>query len=306
MRFAIDGHEIDYEVRGEGRTVIVLHGLTTDRRILAATCDPLLAAAGLRRVYLDLPGHGLSLGNPAYATADGLVDALAALVTAVIQPTVTEPPLLIAYAYGGYLAQGLVGLVDLGGLFLLCPVVEPDFGKRTTPPKQVLVSDGELPFSDDPREREAFLEVAVVQTAPLLARFQELVHPANIAVDPTFVATLRSRYGLARPLLPGLNAFTRPAAIVCGRHDHWVGFVDGARLAAQLPRASFAALRSLVRSHGGELEKRAWLADEITALLQRLGVDPRRLHGLVFAPLGERTMGLCPGEFFALVARRPV
>ena len=80
--------------------------------------------------------------------------------------------------------------------------------------------------------------------------------------------------------------------------------LDGSRPALVTTRASFAALRSLIRSHGGELEKRAWLADEITALLQRLGLDPRRLHGLVFAPIGERTMGLCPGEFFALVARR--
>jgi pimeloyl-ACP methyl ester carboxylesterase len=59
MRFDVLGHQIDYEVRGEGRTLVLLHGLTGDRRVLLEACEPVLSATpGWRRIYLDLPGHG--------------------------------------------------------------------------------------------------------------------------------------------------------------------------------------------------------------------------------------------------------
>lgn len=239
MRFDVDGHAIDYEVRGEGRAIILIHGLTTDRRLLIEACEPVLSAApGLRRVYLDLPGHGASTGNPARAGADALVEALGAFVREVGG----ERPLVLGYAWGAYLAQGLVRDLDLGGVCLLCPVVEADFGKRFTPPRHVAVRDPDLPFSDDAREREAFLEVAVVQSRAVLERFQRVVHPANIAVDAAFVGSVRWLYGMSRPYMQALYAFERPAAILCGRHDHWVGFEDALRLARALRGASYTVV----------------------------------------------------------------
>jgi pimeloyl-ACP methyl ester carboxylesterase len=238
VRFDVDGHALDYEVRGGGRAIVLVHGLTTDRRILVEACEPVLAAAGLRRIYLDLPGHGASQGAPARASADDLVAALAVFVREVGG----ERPLLLGYSYGGYLAQGLLREVDAGGLCLVCPVVEADFGKRTTPPRRVIARDEALPFSDDEREQAAFLEVAVQATRPVLERFQRVVHPANIAVDPEFVAAVRHRYAMARPYMQALQAFDRPVAIACGRHDHWVGFEDAVRLARALPRAGLSVV----------------------------------------------------------------
>ena len=236
MRFDVDGHSIDYEVRGEGRAIVLLHGLTTDRRLLIEACEPVLGeGSGLRRIYLDLPGLGVSTGNPERAAADSLVEALASLVREIAG----ERPLLLGYAYGAYLAQGIAGAVDLGGLCLVCPVVEADFGKRSTTPRHVVVRDPDLPFSDDPREREAFTEVAVRQTQVVLERFQRAVHPANIVADVGFVTAVRCFYALARPYMQALHTFDRPAAIVCGRHDHWVGFEDAVRLARALRGASF-------------------------------------------------------------------
>ncbi|MSP63503.1 MAG: alpha/beta hydrolase [Myxococcales bacterium] len=242
MRFAIDGHEIDYEIRGEGRTVVLLHGLTTDRRILVEACEPVLSAEpGWRRIYLDLPGHGASRGNKDRAFADALVDALDALIQEV-QGSDEKPPLVLGYAYGAYLAQGLARARDLGGLCLICPVVEADFGKRQTPPRRVVTREEGLPFSDDERERAAFDEVAVQQTRASLTLFQRVVHPANIAVDPIVVAAVRDFYALARPYMQALQAFERPVAIACGRHDHWVGFEDALRIARACPGSSYAVV----------------------------------------------------------------
>jgi pimeloyl-ACP methyl ester carboxylesterase len=200
-------------------------------------CEP--CVPGWRRIYIDLPGHGGSTGDPEHASADELVLVLAALVRELVRD---EVPALFGYSYGGYLAQGLVRELDLSGLFLACPTVEPDFGKRTVPPRRVAVREEELLFSDDPREREAFEEVAVIQTRAALELFQRVVHPANIATDQTLLAATRARYVQSRPFYPALQAFDRPVGIVCGRDDHWVGFEDALRLVRAFRRVSYAVV----------------------------------------------------------------
>jgi len=238
MRFLVDGHEIDYEIRGEGRTIVFLHGLTVDRRILVECCEPVLSA-GYRRVYVDLPGHGASVGNRERASADHLVSALAQLVREVAG----ESPYIFGYSYGGYLAQGLLReLPGAGGLFLVCPVVEPDFARRTVPPRRIAVEEAELPFSGDERERDAFDEIAVRRTRDVLAAFQRVVHPANIGADLEFVAATRARYLMSRPFMHALYDFAGPAAVVCGRDDHWNGFEDASRLVRALRRADFTVV----------------------------------------------------------------
>ncbi len=270
MQFPFDGHTIDYEMRGEGRPVIAIHGLTTDRRILVEACDQTFADRGLRRIYLDLPGHGASTGNPNRAAADSLVDALAAFAREV---SPSEPPLVIAYAYAGYLAQALPRELALAGLCLVCPVVEADFGKRRTPARRVVEQESELPFSDDPREKEAFLEVAVRQTRAGLARFQKVVHPANIAVDPNFIVIVRARYAMSRPYVQALAGFDRPVAVVCGRDDHWVGYEDALQVVRACRRSAFLVVGDC--GHLLPLEAPGPFTGMLHDWLDRCGVNPR-------------------------------
>jgi pimeloyl-ACP methyl ester carboxylesterase len=236
---------MNVERRGEGATVVLLHGLSVDRRVMVDAFDELLAAAGVKRVYLELPGHGDSAPD-AEASADAVVAAMAELVRAELKATdggELEAPLVVGYSYGGYLAQGLVR--ELGGargLLLVCPIVEPDFARRRQPPRRVAARDPELQFSDDVREREAFEEVAVQMTRAVLERFQRVVHPANIAVDAATVAALRGRYALSRPVGDALARLEAPATIVCGRDDHWAGWQDAATLVAQLRHPHFVVL----------------------------------------------------------------
>lgn len=227
-RFPALGHELAYEVRGAGRPILFLHGLAIDRRVLEHVCEPLFAERpGFRRIYVDLPGHGESRGNPERMGADDLTSALLLFARELCEGA---PPALAGYSYGGYLALGLVAELDPAALLLVCPTVEADFGKRTVPPRRVAAREQPLPFSDDPREQAAFEEVAVVQTRLLHERFQQVVHPANIAADQTLMAATRARYALSRPYMQSLQAFSRPVGIICGRDDHWVGFEDALKL----------------------------------------------------------------------------
>lgn len=83
-----------------------------------------------------------------------------------------------------------------------------------------------------------------------------------------------------------------------------IGLVPDAE-ALVTTRASFAALRSLFRAHGGDLQKRAWLVDELEAAARKLDLDLSCVHGIATSPIGDRTMGLVPHEFWALVLRKP-
>jgi pimeloyl-ACP methyl ester carboxylesterase len=268
-RFAAFGHELAWEARGQGRPLFFFHGLAADRRMLIAACEPLFAeSSGARRIYVDLPGHGESRGDPAHAGADELVASLAALIRELAGDA---PPALVGYSYGGYLALGLIGLLDPrpAGLFLVCPTVEADFGKRTVPPRRVALREPSLPFSDDPRERIAFEEVAVVQTRALLQRFSELVHPANIAADPELMAATRARYALSRPYMQSLAALSAPVGIVCGRDDHWVGFEDAIRLARAFGDVRYSVLPDA--GHLLPLEQPARFAQLFCDWISRLG-----------------------------------
>ena len=238
MRIAGYGHEIDYEVRGDGRAVVCIPGLTVDRQLLVEACEPALDRPGVRRIYLDLPGHGRSSGDVAHASADSLCAALVALVKEAAGPGA----LLLGYSYGGYLAQGVAAQLgsELGGLFVVSPVLEPDLGRRRVPQKRIARKEP-LTFADDV-ERDAFQEIAVLQTAAQLERFRRVVHPANVATDRAFVAQLRARYVLSQPFAQALSLLSAPVTLVCGRDDHWAGWEDAVPLVRALRDAELAVL----------------------------------------------------------------
>ena len=80
--------------------------------------------------------------------------------------------------------------------------------------------------------------------------------------------------------------------------------LDGAEQALSTTRASYAALRALFKDHGLLLTKRAWLRSEIEAMCAgKLNLS--EVRGLQWTPLGERTMGLHPKQFWALIATKP-
>jgi pimeloyl-ACP methyl ester carboxylesterase len=185
-----------------------------------------------------LPGHGASKGDPTRASADHLVELLLEVARETCGDTV---PAVVGYAYGGYLAQGLCALRPLDGLYLLCPTVEADFGKRTVPSRRVVARE-ELTFSDDPREKEAFEEVAVVQTRAALEIFQKVVHQTNIGADQQMLAAIRGRYAMSRPYMNALAAFDKPVGILCGRDDHWVGWEDALKLTRALRDTHYSVL----------------------------------------------------------------
>jgi pimeloyl-ACP methyl ester carboxylesterase len=241
VRWSADGQEIDYEVRGDdgGRSLIFLHGLTTDRRLPAHAFEPAFdGRTGWRRIYLDLPGHGASSANLVFASADGLVSCL----TRFARQVGGGAPALVAHSYGGYLALGLCGaLGGAAGLFLANPIVEPDVARRVVPPQRFVAIEEGLGFADD-EERQTFDAEACVHTGAMLELFRRVVDPAHRAANRAFVQLVRGRYALSAPWSGALSALARPVSVVCGREDYWAGYADALDLVRLANRCRFTVL----------------------------------------------------------------
>lgn len=80
--------------------------------------------------------------------------------------------------------------------------------------------------------------------------------------------------------------------------------LDGNDLALSTTKASWPAVKALFAAHGIELDRRAWLRSELEALAEGK-LDLKSVHGLQWAPLSERALGLSPKQFWALVASKP-
>jgi pimeloyl-ACP methyl ester carboxylesterase len=245
MKLSVWPHEIDYEVRGEGRPLLCVHGVTGSRQVMIDTCEPALdGVTGWQRIYVDLPGHGASTGDPAAVSADDLVHALVRFTAEVVTPAAKQAdraPCLYAYSYGGYLAQGLIRDVPgWGGAFLLCPVVEPDFARRRVPPQRTIGGE-DLTYADD-LQKQFFTEVAVLRAPGVLERFTASIHPANLAVNRVIVDAARARYVMSRLTWQSLRELDKPVSIVCGRDDHWVGYEDQVTLVRAMSRAELSVV----------------------------------------------------------------
>jgi len=88
------GVALDYEVTGSGPMLVLVHGITENRR----TWDPLVAplARDHTVVALDLRGHGRSGSGPSYDLA-----SMAADVHDLVEAVGGGPPLLVGHSLGG-------------------------------------------------------------------------------------------------------------------------------------------------------------------------------------------------------------
>src|SRR4051794_23374363 len=83
-------HSVEH---GTGRPVLVLHGAGVDHREAEACFEPALeGAAGLRRIYPDLPGMGRTTAPETLRSADDVLDTLLDFADEVIGGGWPPPP----------------------------------------------------------------------------------------------------------------------------------------------------------------------------------------------------------------------
>jgi pimeloyl-ACP methyl ester carboxylesterase len=215
---ASDGVQLAWHEVGQGRTVILLHGLFSDARmnwIKFGHADR-IAAAGFRVIMPDLRAHGES-GKP-----HG-----------------------VQYYPRGILARDLRELVahlgltqfDLGGFSLGARTTVEAVGEGLRPHRAVLGGAGLEGLREWKRRKDFFIDaIAMFDTVHrgdphwLSIQFMK-----SQGVDRVAAAQLLDSFEDA--FMDWLQAFTMPTLVVCGSEDEDNGSAEA--LAAAMPNATF-------------------------------------------------------------------
>ncbi len=239
MECQLEHTTIHYEMLGQGRPLVVLHGAAGDHRLAAATIEPLFEhRAGWQRIYPDLPGHGATPGPGWMQNEDQLLDLLLSFIDQLIPH---QRFALAGFSRGGYYARGVLHrrLAQVDGLLIIAPLIQRE--ERDLPQRTVLVKDANALAQQDEWTRtvaEALLVVQDQATLSRVAALRSLLEDAK--QDQAFQDRLKRTFSFPVDELP--QPFDKPALFLLGRQDHVVGYRDAWKIVEQFPRAGFVVL----------------------------------------------------------------
>lgn len=255
MRCRVRDLDVYCEICGEGRPIVMVHGMGVDSRTMKGCMEPVLAdcPAAWRRVYFDLPGMGQTQGADWIRNSDDM----ARFVLAVVDEVVGEEPFaIVGESYGGYLARAVVRErpTQVLGMLLICPLVIAADDQRDTAPRTVLHRDRGLE-AVDPEDADFGDLFLTNQTPETWKRFCDEMLAGFGCGDTGFTSRIRAdgAYALASDVDAPVAPFERPSLILTGRQDCLVGYRDAWKLLDNFPRASFAVLD--MAGHGLQIEQ---------------------------------------------------
>ena len=241
---APDGIELAFYEVGQGRPVILMHGLFSSAQmnwIKFGHADR-IASEGFRVIMPDLRAHGASgkPHDPAY-----------------------YPPDILVRDLKGLIAHLELDEFDLGGFSLGARTTIDAVGNGIRPRRAILAGTGLDVLTNWERRCRFFLEA--------IERFDDARRGDPYWLSIQFMRTMKIDLVAAKLLLQGLGdhpspeqalaAFTMPTLVVCGSEDDENGSAQA--LAARLPNATFVEIPGTHMSSVTKLE----LGDAIAAFL---------------------------------------
>jgi pimeloyl-ACP methyl ester carboxylesterase len=216
---ASDGVELAWHEMGEGRPVVLLHGLFSDANMnwIKFGSAERIAAAGFRVIMPDLRAHGLS-GKPHGGQF--------------------YPKGILARDLTELIAKLDVTEYDLGGFSLGSRTTVEGVGEGLTPRRAILGGAGLEGLQNWKRRKTFFLDAInlfdeVQRGDPHWLSIQFM---KSQKVDRIAAAQLLESFEDA--FMDWLKAFTMPTLVVCGSEDEDNGSAE--ELAAALPNAEFS------------------------------------------------------------------
>ncbi len=232
---------IHYEVFGEGRPLLVLHGGYLDHRHMVDVLEPLFEnRQGWKRVYIDIPGHGKSPVDPSISTHDEVLELILAFMSEILPG---QGFAVVGESRGGYLARGIVhrkpDLID-GALFIV-PGRYAVCSEDSVPPHITLTRADELVATLAPNEVGRFNKL-VVQSSEILEKIRRWKIPATAFADEHHQNKINENYEFSSDVDALEKPFEKPILFLLGRQDSIVGYRDAWKVIECFPRATFAIL----------------------------------------------------------------
>lgn len=243
MECKIKNISINYEIIGEGKPIVMIHGYYPDHRLMMGCMEPIFSVKdGYKRIYIDLPGMGKSESAEWINNSDDMLDIVIGFIEKIIP---NEKFLIAGQSYGGYLSRGVIYKMQdrVDGVVLICPVIIPEYKKRNVPEHVVLVRDNVLLAKLTPKDAEDFDSSMVVQSERIYERNQnEIMAGVNIANSGFLQNLQQNGYAFSFDVDKLNNKFDKPALILLGKQDNCVGYKDAWSILDKFPRATFAVL----------------------------------------------------------------
>lgn len=243
MECKIKNISVNYEIIGEGKPIVMIHGYYTDNRVMAGCMEPIFRAKdGYKRIYIDLPGMGKSESAEWITNSDIMLDIVIDFIEKLIP---NEKFLLAGESYGGYLARGVIYKMPerIDGVVLLCPLIIPEYKQRNVPKFVVLVKDKVLLSKLTPEDAEDFNSFVVVQSERIYKRYQNEIMSGVKTANSSFLQGLMQKgYAFSFNVDKLNKKFDKPALILLGKQDDSMGYKDAWDILENFPRATFAVL----------------------------------------------------------------
>lgn len=223
---------------GSALPVVCLPMFGATRAMTAAAFGAAFAGAGLREIYLDLPGHGDS-------APEGPADSrtVLAILCSWLERHLGGPALLAGSSYGAYLAAAIGRQrPDLArGLLLVCPGARVGAADRDLPSEEPPTAASTWLDACPPRLR-AHLDLALGhRTAAVVATVLQALEAGGPG-DEQYQDQLSAGRGYALEDEDANVAFGGPVTVVTGRHDRIVGYADQFRSMRNYPRGSYSVV----------------------------------------------------------------
>lgn len=240
MNCNIKGLTLNYEIIGNGKPIIMLHGYAVDHRLMSGCMEPVFNVNdNYKRIYLDLPGMGKSECAEWIKNADDMLEILIEFINYIVP---NENYILAGESYGGYLSRGILyRMADrIDGVLLICPVIIPDHKKREVPGHMVLVKDEELLSKLTLEDKKDFNSNFIIQTAKNFDRYQKEIKSGLEMANKAFVKNYQnSGYEFSFDVDKIIEKYQKPALILLGKQDSCVGYKDGWSILDNFIRATF-------------------------------------------------------------------
>ena len=241
MKCKLAKGEVNYEVRGNGKPLLILHGGYLDHRHMVNVMEPAFEnSSKWKRIYPDLPGHGYTSIANSIENHDHVLDVLSEFMGNICP---NDNYSVAGESRGGFLARGLAVKSPecIDGLLLIVPgryaVTDPD----NLPPQTTLERADDLLPELAESEISRFKKL-VVQNRQILEKIRTFKLPAIRLANTDCQNRLNENYQFSFDLDAPGNVFPKPTLVLLGRFDIEVGYRDALKVIENYPRATYAIL----------------------------------------------------------------
>lgn len=260
---------LHHKVLGQGRPVVILHGVTLDHRHMVEILEPAFEGMeGWKRIYLDLPGHGKSPPQNSIRSQDGILAAIEAFIAERLGETHFA---VVGLSRGSYIARGIIyrQAERVTGAALIVPGGNPG-SPNPFPKHEVLEPDPTILPELPEDEVWTFENFSVVQRRDIVKKRRNILKPAIRLHDQAQEARVKAAFAFSFADAEEAATFEKPSLLIAGRQDFVSGYLDSVDLMRRYPRATLAVLDAA--GHGLAFERPEVFTALIRDWLQRLAV----------------------------------